>query len=138
MRGLETDRRVGRFRSDGRPLEECEGAQVDSEVDSWDDGRWDDALKQADLRVLLMCLYQVTGDGKWLEDPFIPARDVRLVADPLAGLGPEAQDAIREAAREVLATRPEPAIAVPDEETLQHMMSVCLGERVRPEYAPMM
>lgn len=97
-----------------------------------------EALEQADLRVLLMCLYQVTGDQAWLKAPFLPARDVRLVADPSAGLSPEAQERVRDAAREILTDPRPPAIPVPDEDLLNRMMSTCLGEDVPPEYAPMM
>jgi 4-hydroxyacetophenone monooxygenase len=98
-----------------------------------------EALHDADLRVLLMVLFHLTGERRWLEDPFRPRRDVRLIADESAGLGPEAQRAIRSAAFELLSHGvPAPAVASPDEATLLEMMSACLGEPVESEYAPLM
>ena len=43
------------------------------------------ALAGADIRVLLMVLFHLTGDRRWLEQPFQPTRDVRLFADISAG-----------------------------------------------------
>ena len=48
-------------------------------------------LRAADLHVLVMCLYHLTGDPAWLADPYRPARDVRLIADPTAGFDPAVQ-----------------------------------------------
>jgi 4-hydroxyacetophenone monooxygenase len=98
-----------------------------------------EALAEADLRVLLMCLFHLTGDRRWLEPPFRPVRDVRLVADERAGLPDAVRDEIRAAACALLAGGvPEPAVTDPGDALLQQMMSVCLGEAVPPEYAPMM
>ena len=54
------------------------------------------AVADADLRVLVMCLVHLTGEMRWLEPPYRPMRDVRLVADPQAGYAPEIQNEIRE------------------------------------------
>jgi len=97
-----------------------------------------EAIEDADLRVLLMCLFHLTGDSRWLGDPYRPRRDVRLIADPAAGLPPEIQAEIRRRTVEILAAGvPEPVVGDPGEQRLRHMMSVCLGEEVAPEYAPM-
>ena len=40
-----------------------------------------EAFAQGDLRVLLMCLVHLTGDRRWLEAPYLPGRDARIVAD---------------------------------------------------------
>ncbi|PJK31445.1 flavin-containing monooxygenase [Minwuia thermotolerans] len=97
------------------------------------------ALDEADYRVLPMVLYHMTGDRKWLEEPFRPARDVRLIADETAGLSEEARAELRRAAVEIL-SRPglEPAVRDPGDEVMVEMMNTCLGERIPPEYAPMM
>lgn len=97
------------------------------------------AIGQADLRVLLMVLFHMTGDRRWLEEPFRPKRDVQLIADEEAGLPADVQTTIRTAALEVLSdpTR-QPAIEDPDNDLMVDMMSACLGEKVPPEYAPMM
>jgi len=61
------------------------------------------ALEHADLRVLLMVLFHRTGERRWLEPPYRPRRDVRLIAEEDAGLPPGIQQAIRAAAAELLA-----------------------------------
>ena len=97
------------------------------------------ALPQADLRVLLMVLFHHTGDEKWLEAPYAPRRNVRLIADEDAGLAPEIQAEIRAAALDILsASAPSVAVPDPDEATLNRMMTHSLSEAVPSEYAPMM
>ena len=97
------------------------------------------ALAEADLRVLLMVMFQVSGDECWLQEPYCPRRDVKLIADEDAGFTPELQAEIRAAALQMLADRDLPQVhPVPDEALLLRMMSVCLGEQVAPEYAPTM
>lgn len=93
-----------------------------------------EALEAADLRVLLMCLYQATGDLKWLSDPYSPRRDVRLVGDPDAGLTGETAAEIRTAAAEAFASVRDESPPSPSPELLQRMMNHCLGEEVAPEY----
>ena len=38
-------------------------------------GELREALGEADLRVLLMVLFHLTADQKWLAEPFLPKRD---------------------------------------------------------------
>ncbi len=100
-----------------------------------------DAVTDADLRVLLMCVFQHSGDRRWLEPPFAPCRDVNLIADEGAGLSSAAASEIRAAAVDLAGesdTVGHPAITDPGDELMVEMMSVCLGEQVPPEYAPMM
>jgi 4-hydroxyacetophenone monooxygenase len=98
-----------------------------------------EAVNVADLRVLLMVLYQVSGDRRWLEEPFRPKRDVNLIADETAGFSPEIQAEIRMAAVALLSSTDQTlAIKVPDNDLMVEMMSTCLSEAVPPEYAPMM
>mgnify|MGYP006274237397 CR=1 FL=1 len=97
------------------------------------------ALAQADLRVLLMVVFHLTGDRRWLAPPFTPKRDAKLIADEDAGLAPEAAAELRAAALDLLAGPPEPpAVAAPDEALMGEMMAACLGHPVEPDYAPMM
>jgi len=93
------------------------------------------AVNEADLRVLLMVLVHMTGDIKWLDAPFTPKRDVRLIPDPDAGLSEVAQQQIRGAAIEVLSPGAKPTMNDPDETLMRKMMSTCLGEDVPLEYA---
>lgn len=85
-----------------------------------------------------MCLYHLTGDDTWLEPPYQPIRDVRLIADPGAGFAPDIQAKIRDAAFRLLESgAPSPRVENPDNEVLHRMMDVCLGEEVDPAYVPM-
>ncbi len=95
-----------------------------------------EAVRDADLRVLLMCVFQLSGDPRWLRAPYRPERDVRLVPPEDAGLPDDVADEIRDAAVRLHAMPP--AIEDPGDELMVEMMGVCLGQDVPPEYAPMM
>ena len=96
------------------------------------------AIGDGDLRVLLMCLFHLTGDERWLEPPYQPVRDVRLIADPTAGFHPDVQADIRGSACRLLESgAPPPKVTNPDDALLHRMMSVCLAEQVDPAYIPM-
>src|SRR6266852_2828116 len=97
------------------------------------------AIAEGDIRVLLMVLVHITGDLRWLEPPYKPRRDVRLIPDPEAGVPKEIQDEIRAAVLSLFANgEPKPAITDPGNELMLKMMRACLGENVTPEYAPLM
>src|SRR6202012_1515145 len=97
------------------------------------------AIAEGDIRVLLMVLVHMTGDERWLEPPYKPKRDVRLIPDPQAGLPREIQDEIRAAVLRLFATgQSKPAITDPGNELMLRMMRAGLGENVAPEYAPLM
>jgi len=97
------------------------------------------AIAEGDIRCLLMVLVHMTGDARWLEPPYLPKRDIRLIPDPEAGVPKEVQDEIRAAVVNLFANgSPQPVITDPGEELLLKMMRACLGENVAPEYAPLM
>src|SRR5262245_22782721 len=97
------------------------------------------AIAEGDIRVLLMVLVHMTGDMRWLEPPYKPKRDVRLIPDPDAGVPKEIQDEIRAAVLKLYEHgEPEPVITDPGDELLLEMMRATLGENVTPEYAPLM
>jgi 4-hydroxyacetophenone monooxygenase len=97
------------------------------------------AIAEADIRCLLMVLVHMTGDERWLEEPYKPKRDVRLIPDPNAGVAPELQHEIRAAVVKLFARgTPKPVITDPGDELILKMMRACLGEKVAPEYAPLM
>lgn len=102
------------------------------------EGGLDAAIAVADLRVLLMVLFQISGDQKWLD--YKPKRDVKLIADEDAGLSSQEQHDIRAAARALLAQNPapQPAIGDPGDALMVRMMRTCLGEDVPAEYATLM
>ncbi len=102
-------------------------------------GELREALGEADLRVLLMVLFHLTADHKWLAEPFLPKRDVNLISDTQAGLSAEAGAEIRRMAEELLSVNKlDVAVDDPGNEMMIKMMSRCLGEVVPSEYAPMM
>src|ERR1700720_4490662 len=97
------------------------------------------AIAEGDIRVLLMVLVHMTGDERWLEPPYRPKRDVRLIPDPEAGMPKEIQDEIRAAVLKLFANgEPKPVITDPGDELMLRMMRAGLGENVAPEYAPLM
>ncbi|MBR0869511.1 NAD(P)-binding domain-containing protein [Bradyrhizobium tropiciagri] len=97
------------------------------------------AIAEGDIRVLLMVLVHMTGDEKWLEPPYKPKRDVRLIPDPDAGVPQQIQDEIRAAVLNLFANgTPNPVITDPGDELMLRMMRATLGENVTPEYAPLM
>jgi 4-hydroxyacetophenone monooxygenase len=97
------------------------------------------AIAEGDIRVLLMVLVHMTGDERWLEPPYRPRRDVRLIPDPDAGVPKEIQDEIRAAVLKLYEHgEPKPVIADPGNELILKMMRVTLGENVASEYAPLM
>src|SRR6185437_3148826 len=96
------------------------------------------AIAEADIRVLLMVLVHMSGDLRWLEPPYAPRRDARLIPDPKAGLPENIQDEIRAAALKLLRDgSAKPVITDPGDDLMRRMMSVTLGEVVAPEYAPL-
>jgi 4-hydroxyacetophenone monooxygenase len=97
------------------------------------------AIAEADIRCLLMVLVHMTGDQRWLEPPYRPKRDVRLIPDPDAGVPADIQDEIRAAVVMLFARgNARPVITDPGDELMLKMMRACLGENVAPEYAPLM
>jgi len=97
------------------------------------------AIAEGDIRVLLMVLVHMTGDEKWLEPPYKPKRDVRLIPDPDAGVPNEIQDEVRAAVLKLYENgEPKPVITDPGDALMLKMMCATLGENVAPEYAPLM
>jgi 4-hydroxyacetophenone monooxygenase len=98
-----------------------------------------EVLRSADLRVLLMALFHLTGDEKWISEPFLPRRDVRLIAARDAGLDAETQQIICSKAAQLIDDGfPMPVVGDPGDELMVRMMSACMGEQIPAEYALMM
>jgi 4-hydroxyacetophenone monooxygenase len=99
------------------------------------------AVTAANLPTLLMVLFHLTGEERWLQEPYRPTRTPGLSDHTDGGLPEGVQEEIRTAAVEAITdwSRGKPvAVENPDEALLQTMMSVCMGEPVPPEYATMM
>ncbi len=100
-----------------------------------------EALTEASIPTLLMCLAQLTGDDKWLREPYLPRRDTNLFHDETGGLPDEVQNDVRAAMAAVLDELNAGTRTVPtdiDPEQFVTMMRTCVAEQVTPEYAPML
>jgi 4-hydroxyacetophenone monooxygenase len=100
-------------------------------------------LASANIPSLLMVLFQLTGDERWISEPFLPVPQQRgspSADDDTGGLTPELQDEVREAALAAIgawhAGAPV-AVPAPTGSLLVRLMSICTGEPVPDVYAPM-
>ncbi|MFJ9381726.1 flavin-containing monooxygenase [Streptomyces sp. NPDC101455] len=98
------------------------------------------AVEHGNIPTLLMVLFQLTGDQRWLRAPYAPTRARGLDDHDTGGLTPALQAEIRAAATDAIrawhAGTPA-AVETPDPDLLVKMMSVYTGEAVPAEYAPM-
>lgn len=99
------------------------------------------ALAVANIPTLVPLLVQLTGDERWLEDPYRPRRGAGLGDNTDGGLPEAVQEEIRAAALDaILAWRAGAPIAVtdPPHDLLVRMLSVAMGEPVPAQYGPML
>jgi 4-hydroxyacetophenone monooxygenase len=100
----------------------------------------EDITQSANVPTLLMVIYQVTGDPRWLEPPYRPTRTKGLSDHDSGGLPDDIQGEIRHAAARAFHHLQEgkpPAIAVPTPEQTAAMLGVCVGETVDEAYGLM-
>lgn len=98
-------------------------------------------MAAANIPTLLMIIVQLTGELRWLDDPYRPTRTQGMSENETGGLPEAIQQQIRDrAVQAVQDWRNGAPIAVPkpDDELLLQMMSVSMGENVPAEYAPML
>jgi 4-hydroxyacetophenone monooxygenase len=96
--------------------------------------------QSANVPALLMVVYQVTGDSRWLRAPYRPTRGKGLGDHASGGLPRHIQDEIRHAAARALYDLQQgapPAIASPSPEQTRKMLSACVGETVDRSYGEM-
>jgi 4-hydroxyacetophenone monooxygenase len=100
------------------------------------------AVQAATTSVLLMVIFQVSGEEKWLEAPYVPPRAKGLTdRDGADELAPEVRAEILEAGAAAVLFLQQggaPRIEVPDPVLAARMMTVCVGEPVDPKYGPML
>jgi 4-hydroxyacetophenone monooxygenase len=98
------------------------------------------AAAVANLPTLLIVLAQLTGDLRWLNDPYRPSRGRGLSENDTGGFPEPLQEEIRSAAADAICLwhegRPV-AISEPDDKLLTRMLAVAAGEEVPTEYGPM-
>jgi len=99
-----------------------------------------DAMEHANLPSLVPVLYQLTGDRRYLADPYRPTRSRGMEDNDPGGFSPELQAEIRAAAVDAVlawaAGRP-PAVPAPTGEALLELIELAVGEPVPPEYEAM-
>lgn len=97
------------------------------------------ALQEANIPVLLAVLAHLTGDERWLEEPYRPSRTRGLSDHASGGLSPEIQADVRNAVLDLLTGSPSALQVTPlDDDRLTRIMSNCMGEPVPAEYGGMM
>ncbi|WP_202378167.1 flavin-containing monooxygenase [Mycobacterium paraintracellulare] len=106
-----------------------------------DEARLEQALRVANMPTLTMVLFQLTGDQRWLNDPYRPQRAPGLGPNDSGGFPAEvAEDIRRCAASAIMAwSRGRPAaVPIPDPELLRRMLSICMAEEIPAEYERVM
>lgn len=96
------------------------------------------AVESADVPVLLMVTYQMTGDAKWLEDRFRPAKFRGVSQRETGDLSESAQREVRDAAVsaiEALVNGQPPAVTLDDVEEFQRIASFFLGDQMDDRHA---
>jgi 4-hydroxyacetophenone monooxygenase len=109
--------------------------------DGFDTERLRRALLNANLPTLLMVMYQLSGDAKWLETPYRATRGRGMDDHDDGGFDNDAQRHIRDSAHRLImnwAAGVPIAIERPDINTLVRMMTASVGEEVPVEYGQMM
>ncbi|WP_067671645.1 flavin-containing monooxygenase [Nocardia miyunensis] len=105
-----------------------------------DDDRLKSALQEANLPTLLLVLTQLTGDDRWLNEPYRPRRGRPLDDNDSGGLPVEIQEEVRRAALQAIvdhrAGRLTPIELTPDR--IAEMLEIALVEEVPREYGPLL
>lgn len=105
--------------------------------DAIDIGKLRAGVDEGNIPSLLMCLVQMTGDEKWLHEPYAPKRGRGLDDNDSGGLPDEIQQQIRDAAfNAILAWLDGAPLALPrpDKNFLANMLGVAMAEPVPAEY----
>jgi 4-hydroxyacetophenone monooxygenase len=112
--------------------------QEQNHVNGQDDAkRFTDAIAIANVPTLLMVLVQLTGDTRWLEEPYRPQRGRGMGDNDTGGLSASIQAEIREAALEaILAWRAGRPVAIPEpsSDLRIKMLAAAMSEKVPASY----
>jgi 4-hydroxyacetophenone monooxygenase len=99
-----------------------------------------DAMEHANLPSLVAVLYQLTGDRRYLADPYRPTRSRGMEDNDPGGFSPEVRAEICAAAVDAVLAwaggRP-PAVPAPTGDALLELIELAVGEPVPPEYGAM-
>ncbi|MFC9838465.1 flavin-containing monooxygenase [Rhodococcus sp. NPDC127530] len=113
---------------------------VEGETSRLDERKIREAVAVANVPTLLMVLFQMTGEQRWLAEPYLPTPVRGLSDNDTAGLEQSLQDEIRHAAAEaILNWGRSGSLAVPQlsPDQLIEMLRVSVGEHVPHRYADM-
>ncbi|MBW0105618.1 NAD(P)/FAD-dependent oxidoreductase [Pseudonocardia sp. KRD291] len=95
------------------------------------------ALEHANLPSLVPVLVQLTGDRRWLAEPYRPTRSRGMEDNDGGGFSPEVAAEIRGAVCDAVLSGDEPALPAPAGDALVELMTLAVGEPVPPEYGEM-
>lgn len=99
------------------------------------------ALEHANLPSLLPVLVQLTGDRRWLREPYRPTRSRGMDDNDSGGFAPEVAAEIRQAMLDAVVAHEQGApvaIPAPTGELMQELLSLANGEPATPDYADML
>ncbi|TDP37811.1 flavin-containing monooxygenase [Nocardia ignorata] len=105
------------------------------------DDRLEQKLASGNIPSLVAMLYQLTGDDRWLADPYRPRRAPQIDNNDDGGLAPEIRAQIYAAAATAVrawAAGQPPAVPAPTGDLLLRLMSLVAGEPVHADFEPMM
>ncbi len=104
-----------------------------------DEKQFAEAVAIANIPTLLMVLVQLSGERRWLQDPYRPRRPRGVDDNDSGGLSIDIQQEIRAAALEAILAwkNGKPPALEPSEQDLVEMLSVAMGEKVPAEYGGM-
>jgi 4-hydroxyacetophenone monooxygenase len=100
-----------------------------------------ESVAAANVPTLILVVFQLTGDRRWLSDRYRVRRARRVSDNDSGGLPAEAIDEVRHAAVEAIErwrNGNPPAIESPNPSLLVEMLSTSMGEEIPPEYGPML
>jgi 4-hydroxyacetophenone monooxygenase len=106
-----------------------------------DERRLREAVQAANLPTLAMVAFHLTGEQRWLRDPFRPSRSGGLGPNDSGGFSPDVAAEVRAGAVAAIVnwSRGTPAaVPSPSPALLQDMLSICMGEEVPAEYERLM
>ncbi|MGU3435860.1 flavin-containing monooxygenase [Actinomycetes bacterium M1A6_2h] len=95
------------------------------------------ALTSANMPTLVAVLYQLTGDRRWIADPYLPTRSRGMDNNDDGGFDAATADEIRSAVLDAVSADVPAAISNPSDAELVEMISAAVGEAVPPEFAAM-
>lgn len=99
------------------------------------------ALEVANMPSLVPVLFQLTGDRRWLADPYRPTRSRGMDNNDSGGFSPEVAAEIRQAALEAVLAHEAgapAAVPAPSGTLLAELLALANGEPAPPEYAEML